>query len=243
MGKKTVLLVDDEERLLVSTAKLIEDHFHVITATNGRLALDYLEERRVDCIFLDIEMPVMNGLEFLQKLRDSGNYIHVIITTGRSCLSYAEECAALGVKGYIKKPYVVEEIIKKIISLPGPKERRIKARSRGLYHPKVREAIKFIKKNYRDPISVARVAGQTGISSDHLTVLFKEDLGLSVIQYINCFRVEKAKALLKDHSLSISQIMERTGFLTEQNFYKQFKKCTGSTPQNYRSDIRADRRP
>jgi len=237
---KTVLLVDDEERLLVSTARLLEDHFNVITAGNGSLALDCLEKRRVDCIILDLDMPVMDGLTFLRRLRASGNYCHVIIVTGKSCLSYAEECAGLGVKGYIRKPYRIKELINKIKDLPGPRERRSKNRSRGLLHPKVRDSIKFIKKNYRYTISVKKAASQAGVSSDYLTLLFKKDLGLTVIQYINSFRVEKAKTLLKNRSLSISQIRERTGFTTEQNFYKQFKKYAGSTPQSYRSGMRSD---
>ena len=235
MGEKAILFVEDEVELLRIMAGRLEKEFKVFAATNGMEAWDYLQKERVDCVLLDIEMPVMNGVELLQRLRASGNYVHVIIATGKSCLSYAEKCAGLGVKSYITKPYTVEEVIKKIRSLPGPKERRSKARSRGLFHPKVREATRLIKNKYGDKISVSKIANQIGIAPDYLTVLFKKDLGLSVIQYINYFRVEKAKAHLKNLSLSIPNVMERTGFLTEQNFYKQFKKCTGCKPSDYRS--------
>ena len=239
MEKKIVLLVDDEERLLTSTATLLEEHFYLITAMNGRHALDCLEENSVDCIVLDIEMPVMSGLELLWVMRNSGDTTPAIVVTGRSCLHYAEKCANLSVYGYLRKPYEIWELIEKINSLP---EMTSMANIRGNkclqkdVHPKVQEAIEVIHLNLANTIQIRNLSEQIGVSSDHLSTLFKKALGITPLRYINRLRLEQAKEHLKNSSLSIKEIMAVTGFSSNQQFFKQFKRHTGITPKKFREN-------
>lgn len=120
--KIKILLADDEPELLDVAGKAFEKYFTVLSAACGREALELLSANEVDCIILDIEMPGMSGIAMLKKLRSSGDYTPVIITTGKSCRAYAEKAADLNVHGYITKPYLpsaLAERIKTMITIGG----------------------------------------------------------------------------------------------------------------------------
>lgn len=114
---KKILLVDDEEKLLKTTSKLMSHSFNTITANCAIQALNILERMEPDCIVLDIVMPGMSGLDFLEKIRGEGNRVPVIIMTGDSHLLHAEKSANLGVSGYLNKPIDINNLIIKINSI------------------------------------------------------------------------------------------------------------------------------
>ena len=116
-SKKTVLFVDDMPTLVNIMKDRLKGDFNVIGASDGEEAWDHIEKDEVDFIVLDLEMPHMSGLEFLARLRSSENSTEVIITTGKSSRFYAEQCADLGVSGYIIKPYVTSEIRMRLLAL------------------------------------------------------------------------------------------------------------------------------
>jgi len=237
MRKKKVLLVDDEARLLESGAALLGDHFRVITAPDAIEALDRLNSEHIDCIVLDIVMPSMNGLEFLELIRSSGHKVPVIIVTGKSCLQYAEQCADLNVSGYINKPYDIYDLVKRIKNVLEPAftpSGDIKDKDLAGLSSKLKEVLDYINLNYQRALTLGTIARELGTSSDYIGKLFKRDLGLSFSEYTNGIRVEKAKSMIAEGDLSISDIAERTGFGSEQNFFKQFKRHTGLTPKKFR---------
>lgn len=237
MRKKKVLLVDDEPSLLKSGAKLLGDHFRVITAPDAMEALERLDSEHIDCIVLDIVMPSMNGLEFLKEIRKSGHKVPVIIVTGKSCLQYAEQCADLNVSGYINKPYDVDNLVKRIKNVFEPAFTPSEDLDDNDYtwlRSRLKEVLEYIDLNYQRPLTLGAIARELGASSDYIGKLFKQDLGLSFSSYINGIRVEKAKPMISEGGLSISDIAARTGFGSEQNFFKQFKRHTGVTPNKFR---------
>ena len=239
MNKKTVLLVDDEPRLLESTAKLLQDHFNIIRSSNGIQAWECVERESFDCIVLDIMMPEMNGVEFLKRLRDKGKKTPVIMVTGQSCASCAERCADLGVSGYVKKPYDIDDLICRIHSLvnankTSKEDINFREFLENIDHPKVREVVTYIHGNYSHPITINCISNNFGICSSYLGTLFKEHLSLTFTEYVNKLRIEKAKKLIEETDFTISEISEKVGFSTEQHFFKQFKKYTDTTPKKFK---------
>jgi len=120
-----ILVVDDSHSMRKFIIKAIEasgvDCGLIIEAPNGREALKKLEEHWIDIILTDINMPEMNGIEFIKKIRESE--VHkklpiVVITTERS-ISIMKEVEDLGIEGYMKKPFTPEEIRKTLTSLIG----------------------------------------------------------------------------------------------------------------------------
>lgn len=98
----------------------------------------------------------------------------------------------------------------------------------------VKKAKDIFDLNYNNKIDLRDIAKQLGVSTNHLTRLFKKQLGLTPAHYITGLRVAKAAELLEQNAASILEIALITGFKSTSNFYKCFKDQTGYTPKEYR---------
>jgi two-component system, chemotaxis family, chemotaxis protein CheY len=80
-------------------------------AGNGQEALDVIEAEWIDVMFLDINMPVMNGVEVLQNLNENGdiNSVKVIVISTEGSSTRIEELNKLGIKGFLRKPFTPEQ--------------------------------------------------------------------------------------------------------------------------------------
>lgn len=111
-----VLLVDDEPFIVQGLAVLIDwekaGYEIAATAANGREALDYLREHQVDLILADIKMPVMTGLELLDKIRSENiSEAYFIIQSGYNDFNYAQQAIRYDCMDYILKPIQKEELL------------------------------------------------------------------------------------------------------------------------------------
>ena len=81
-------------------------------AENGQQALEYLKTNWVDLIFLDINMPIMNGVEFMEKLREDPliKDLPVVVVSTEGSQERKERLKELGVKAYLRKPVTPEEL-------------------------------------------------------------------------------------------------------------------------------------
>jgi len=104
--------------------------------------------------------------------------------------------------------------------------------------PKLKEligiAINFIHNNFERDISLGDIAKFVFLSPSYFTRAFKEETGMSPINYLLKVRIERAKELLADTSLKISDIALNVGFSNQQRFNEMFKKYAGVTPLQYR---------
>lgn len=110
-NKGTILLVDDEPNVLWFISKVCQPRgYATLTAGSGIEALKYIQEcgEKLDLVLLDLRMPGMGGLEVLESIRKHRPDLPVIILTALS--DKKEECEALGIEAYIKKPYSLEEL-------------------------------------------------------------------------------------------------------------------------------------
>ncbi len=113
--KPHILLVDDEQ----SIREIFSDYLHlkgyqITQARNGREALERLHRMTFDLIITDLNMPEINGVELIQKLREKNNSIPVIIITGFPSLDTAIRALKGGATDYLIKPINLEEISLKI---------------------------------------------------------------------------------------------------------------------------------
>ena len=112
---KRVLVIDDEEEIVNAAKRMLERcGYTVKTALNGKEGMDIVNEARPDIIITDIIMPVMDGYEFFKQLRkeDFTSRIPVIILTARPNME--DSFRALGVEGFVTKPFTSENLIDKI---------------------------------------------------------------------------------------------------------------------------------
>jgi putative nucleotidyltransferase with HDIG domain len=109
--KETLLFVDDEESILeVASEYFMAKGYHILTAENGRLAVDILEKEKIDCCFTDINMPEMDGLELAEHIRMVDNTIPVIIMTGYPSLDNTIRTLKNGVVDFLIKPVNLNQL-------------------------------------------------------------------------------------------------------------------------------------
>lgn len=98
------------------------------------------------------------------------------------------------------------------------------------------KVIGFVKAEYSDiNLSSDSLAERLGLSSNYLREIFRESVGVTLSNYINEFRCEKAGEMLLETNLSIAEISEKIGLSNQNYFFTLFKKFKGLTPQQYRN--------
>lgn len=110
---KLVLLVDDSQTMLISLKMNLElNQYKVETASNGKEALDKVKSGlRPDLIITDLNMPVMNGLDFIREVRQILRFTPILILTTESEASKREEAKRLGATGWLVKPVSGQDLI------------------------------------------------------------------------------------------------------------------------------------
>ncbi|MBV8456634.1 MAG: response regulator [Acetobacteraceae bacterium] len=114
---KSCLVVDDSRTIRSIARSILEaNDFQVAEASNGQLALEACRAALPDCVLLDWNMPVMNGMEFLRALRAEFGAMHpvVVLCTTRTELYNVLEAVASGAQEYIMKPFDAEILIGKL---------------------------------------------------------------------------------------------------------------------------------
>ena len=105
---KTCLVVDDSKIVRVMARKILEGlGFEVFDAENGQEALDFCIKAPPSCVLLDWNMPVMNGLDFLKKIRGEsvGKGIKIIFCTTQTDAESVKQGMSAGADEYIMKPF------------------------------------------------------------------------------------------------------------------------------------------
>ncbi|MFO8057975.1 MAG: response regulator [bacterium] len=115
MKTKNILITDDEESFLESLRDGLEDHeFNVLTATNGKQAVNMLQSRPVDLVVTDLKMPEMSGYELVAYMGRNFPRTPVIVMTAYGSPEMEENFRMLGVSYYLEKPLDIEEMAAKI---------------------------------------------------------------------------------------------------------------------------------
>ncbi len=125
MTDKTVLVVDDEIHIVhIVAIKLRNNGYEVISADNGAEALELALREKPDIVVTDYQMPVMTGLELVEKLRqhDQTKDIPVIMLTARSFAIEQEQQDALQISECLSKPFSPRELLGNIEDILYQKE-------------------------------------------------------------------------------------------------------------------------
>ena len=109
----------------------------------------------------------------------------------------------------------------------------------GREDPLVFKIKSFIKKNLSKRLTLAEISAHTFFSPAHCEKIFKRETGSSIIAYVLSVRVDTARALIREGTLSLSKIAEETGFSDYNYFSRSFKKITGQSPMSYKKSVLA----
>ena len=100
----------------------------------------------------------------------------------------------------------------------------------------VHKAVQYLNAHFSHSIDLQAVADHLHISPSYFSKVFKEEMGLSFVHYLNQIRVDRSKYLLRDRSVSLVEISGRVGFEDQSYFTKVFKKVAGISPGLYRKN-------
>ncbi|GER80167.1 MAG: response regulator transcription factor [Anaerolineales bacterium] len=111
----TVLIVDDDPKLLKMLQRtLTYENLDVLTATNGLEALPLVQTHKPDLIIADWMMPKMDGLTFIQRLRDEENKTLILMLTARDAIENRVEGLESGADDYLVKPFAPAELVARV---------------------------------------------------------------------------------------------------------------------------------
>ena len=231
----TILIVDNEPNTLELHTRIVQSHSlsnRVLQARNGQEALDTLERENIDLVLLDLQMPEMDGFEVLGKMRtrERTRQIPVIVVTGQMLTETEMARLNRGVTSVLEKGlFNLDETVAHI-SLALESKRRLSGGTQRL----VRKAMAFIHEHFPDPITRSDIAQHISIAEDYLTFCFRQELGTTPIKYLQRYRINRAKGLLKETESSITEIARLVGFSDSGYFSRIFHRETGVSPDAFR---------
>jgi len=107
----SILVLDDDWATLHFFERYLVSQGHTVsTIENPHQAMQVLAEKKFDLVCLDLAMPQMTGIEFLQQLREAGNDVPVLIVTGSSSVDSVMTAVEQGISGYLIKPFTIDEL-------------------------------------------------------------------------------------------------------------------------------------
>ncbi|MBK7213840.1 MAG: response regulator [Bacteroidales bacterium] len=110
--KKTILIIDDEQSIRLLLENFLMKQYNVVSKGDGQQALEWLEGNLPDLIICDVQMPVIDGYTFLEKIRERGYTRHtpIIMLSGVENSKERIKCYRLGAQDFLAKPFNPEEL-------------------------------------------------------------------------------------------------------------------------------------
>ncbi len=251
-GKK-ILIVDDNPEIRTFLRLLLSDVFDVSEAENGVEAIQVAAGSQPDVIISDMIMPVMNGLEFCQTIKNDPNTSHipVILLTSQAGEDSQLSGYEAGADAYLMKPVKQHLLFQVVYNFIRNQDiiRQKFVQSDELYPSDLVTSqldkefldniVTYIEENLAAPdLDNKKISELTNLSRTVLYAKFKSLTGQGVHDFIKSVRLKKGLKLLQEGRLNINQIAYEVGFNTPSYFSKSFTKQYGVSPSEYVAKLR-----
>lgn len=258
-----ILIAEDEliERMVLK--KILEKRFgdqcEVLEAENGKAAMEIFRSTDIHIVILDIEMPVLNGVQTAGLMRKEKNGFCIIFLTAYDKFEYARKAIAVRAMEYLLKPYserelvgVVEEAIRLSLNynknevptdelslmgeevLPMEQELSEEDVSPSRLNVLVSMIEEYIRKHYMNDISMQDAARSINYSEAYFCKMFKQQFGQNFTAYLAEYRIEEAKKMLSQPNVSVKEVGTRVGYPDSNYFARVFRRMNGVSPSEYR---------
>lgn len=240
------LIIDDEKpvRTVITVLGKWREHGIEVpsTASNGKEGLAAMRELHPHIVFVDMQMPVMGGIELLNQASKEFPGVKFIVVSGYDNFNYAQSAIKNGAIDYLLKPIDATDLDKSLCKAVHmlnlehnitPKKVAVESN----YSPiEVIEIIKdYVEKNYSSDITISMFSEKYFFSKEYLSKTFKREYGYGIYEYALKLRMERAKELLNDLALPIHEISDRLGYSNNNYFSKAFKNYYNISPTEFRS--------
>jgi signal transduction histidine kinase/AraC-like DNA-binding protein/CheY-like chemotaxis protein len=247
----SILLIEDNNEIRAFLKSRLDKSYELIEAENGNVGLNLSYEIVPDIIISDIMLPGKDGMTITETLKNDirTSHIPIIILTARGSIEQQIEGLKLKADAYIVKPFNVEyleetirtlirnrEMLKDHYSSELPNETLRASVSKKIDRKFINEFSSIVESNIaNENFGVDDICKEIGISRVQLYRKVKAVLGLNVNDYILGVRMQKAKYLLLNEDLSISEISFKVGFSSQAYFSTVFKSKFGFTPSEFKA--------
>ncbi len=246
----SILIIEDNAEIRLYIKNQLNKNYEIIEAENGNVGLNLAYEIVPDIIISDIMLPGKDGMAITETLKNDirTSHIPIIILTARGSMEQQIEGLKINADAYIVKPFNIqylEETIKNQIRKRATlkdhytselSNEGIKSSiSKKIDRKFVSEFSSIIESNIaNENFGVDDICKEIGISRVQLYRKVKAVLGYNVNDYILTVRMQKAKYLLLNEDLSISEISYKVGFSSQAYFSTVFKSKFGVTPKAFK---------
>ena len=246
-----LLVVEDNVELLMLMTQLLSSKYHVKTATNGKEALEIIHKEELDIIISDVMMPVMDGLELTQQLKNDPNFI---LLTAKTQDENRAEALQLGADSYVTKPFKLSDLELRINNIV-ENRKRIKEEfiNQGAVFQKtdeepspddlfLKQAMECVHQHLDDSdYDREAFAADMGASSSKLYNKLRALTGMNVSSFIRDIRLKEAMRMAKQNpQLRVSDLAYSVGFKDPKYFATCFKKEFGVQPSEYIESLSKD---
>lgn len=254
-----LLIVEDNSELRMLMSQLLRTKYHVLTATNGREALDIIHSQDLDIVISDVMMPEMDGYELTHEVKQDPDYgyLPVILLTAKTQKEDQEAALTAGADDYITKPFRLSDLELRIDNIVKNRQRirrTIPLASEDdeyanlpltLDQEFLQRATSCVNEHIDDPdYDRDTFAADMGASASTLYNKIRTLTGKNVTAFIRDIRLKKACQLAKENpDLRVSDIAYRVGFKDPKYFSTSFKKEMGVQPKEHFDRLRSESSP
>lgn len=254
--KPLLLVVEDNKDLRKFMAHRLREQYRVMEAEDGAVGIQLAESNNPDLVISDVMMPNVDGLELCGSLKNnlSTSHIPIILLTAKSAVENKIEGLQIGADDYLAKPFNFDLLVARINNLI---DTRQKLRAQFINSDQVmphemttntkdqkfiERAFEVVETNLADSsFGVKQFVDQMGISR---SLLHKKLTGLteqSAAEFINHLRMKKAKGLLQQNDLNVSEVAYSVGYNDPKYFSRLFSKSFGESPKDYANKFVVER--
>ena len=244
-----ILLAEDNEDLLSVMYRLLSREYRVLTAADGREALDMAANENISLIVSDVVMPVMGGIELTKHIKNEIELCHipVILLTAKSAEEDRDEGYTAGADAYLTKPFNLSALHARIKSLLKAKERtandfkkRLAFEIKELDYTDtdqkfLENAIGCVNRHLDDPeFDVPLFIAEMATSRTTLYKKLKSLTGLNTTAFIRNVRLKAACRIMDENkNIRVSDLAYMVGFNDPKYFSVCFRKEFGMQPSEY----------
>ncbi len=244
-----ILIVEDNRDIALYLKSLLTERYKVITARNGEEGLDAAEKSIPDLVITDLMMPVKDGYQLACEMKQNRllNHIPVIMLTAKTSDEDRIKGLRCGVEAYIRKPFQPEELLISIENIFENrrilKEKYMSVITRDSSENKLDndDNLKFLQtisniihSEINNPqMNSTFLADKMAMSISQLSRKLNGITGYSTISYVLQLKLNKARKMLADTDISVTEVSDACGFYDSSYFARAFKKEFGVSPSHY----------
>jgi DNA-binding response OmpR family regulator len=257
--KLSILIVEDNDELRKLLNNILSHQYSISEAANGQEGLNNVMQDVPDLIISDVMMPVMDGLNMVERIKENRDICHIpiILLSAKSALDDRIKALEYGIDDYVTKPFSATYLKTRISSLLRQRkllqerymaaltDKKAPGLNISLSEPQItsfdeaflKQAVRFVEDNIdKTEMTIDDFANALMVSRTVFYRKLKTIVGLSPVDFVCEIRVKRAAQLIDSGEFTFSQVAYMCGFNDPKYFTKCFKKKMGLTPSEYREE-------